>query len=942
VRHDDTRSAGLPPEETFAQVSTDPARSRSPVAVPSPVDMQGLSPGYPADWALDAVLADGGTIHVRPIRPDDGERLQRFHARLSPETIYLRFFSPRPWLSPEEVEWFTHLDYEDRVALVAVDGDELAAVARYDRLAGTDEAEVAFVVQDDHQGRGVATLLLEYLAAMAWDRGIGRFVAQTFLHNQRMLRVFRDAGFERTTSTADGIVRVVLPIAPTYESVTAIEERERRAGARSMGRLLRPRTIAVIGAGHRRRSVGHGILRNLLNGDFAGTVYPVNRSSDHVCGVRAYPSVLDVPDQVDLAVIAVPGPDVAGVVDECIRGRVGSLLVISAGFAETSSEGADLERAMAERARRSGMRVVGPNCLGIINTDPDVRMNATFASTEPRPGTVGVLSQSGAVGIALLERAGLLHLGVSTFVSVGNKADVSGNDLLLHWEGDERTEAILLYLESFGNPRKFARIARRVSRSKPIVAVKSGRSSAGERAARSHTAAAATSDVAVEALFRQAGVIRVDTLEQLFDVGELLVGQPLPSGRRVAIVGNSGGPLIMAADACDGAGLAVPELAGPVQDGLRARLPLGAAVANPVDLTASATGPDLRDVLDQVLADEGIDAVIAVFTPTLVTPIDDAAAAIAAAAEHATKPVVANFLAAGETSSALPTGPGGERRVPVFAFPERAALALARVAAYSEWRAQPTGEVPDLEEIDVAAARSLVKAVLDEYPDGAWLDAASAGRLVASYGIAVAPAVVVSSPSSAGAAAEQLGYPVVLKAASGELVHKSDVGGVRLGLTNAVEVASAYAEMEAALGEAMGGGLVQAMVGTGVETIIGVAQDPLFGSLVMFGLGGVATDVLADRAFRLVPLTDRDAAELVCSVKAAPLLTGYRGGPKADLAALEELVLRVGRMALDLPEIVEMDLNPVMASPSGAVAVDVKIRLGPHPRGPDPTLRALR
>jgi acyl-CoA synthetase (NDP forming) len=398
----------------------------------------------------------------------------------------------------------------------------------------------------------------------------------------------------------------------------------------------------------------------------------------------------------------------------------------------------------------------------------------------------------------------------------------------------------------------------------------------------------------------------------------------------------------MAADACDGAGLAVPELAGPVQDGLRARLPLGAAVANPVDLTASATGPDLRDVLDQVLADEGIDAVIAVFTPTLVTPIDDAAAAIAAAAEHATKPVVANFLAAGETSSALPTGPGGERRVPVFAFPERAALALARVAAYSEWRAQPTGEVPDLEEIDVAAARSLVKAVLDEYPDGAWLDAASAGRLVASYGIAVAPAVVVSSPSSAGAAAEQLGYPVVLKAASGELVHKSDVGGVRLGLTNAVEVASAYAEMEAALGEAMGGGLVQAMVGTGVETIIGVAQDPLFGSLVMFGLGGVATDVLADRAFRLVPLTDRDAAELVCSVKAAPLLTGYRGGPKADLAALEELVLRVGRMALDLPEIVEMDLNPVMASPSGAVAVDVKIRLGPHPRGPDPTLRALR
>jgi acetyl coenzyme A synthetase (ADP forming)-like protein len=720
-----------------------------------------------------------------------------------------------------------------------------------------------------------------------------------------------------------------------------MEERERLAGARSMARLLRPHTIAVIGVGHRHNAVGQGIFRNLLNGDFAGVVYPVNPSAIHVCGVRAYPSVMEVPDQIDLAVVAVPGREVASVVNQCIEAQVGSLLVISAGFAETGVEGAEVEHTMVERARRHGMRIVGPNCLGIINTDPDVRMNATFASTEPTAGTVGVLSQSGAVGIALLERAGLLQLGVSSFVSVGNKADVSGNDLLLYWEEDERTQAILLYLESFGNPRKFARIARRVSRSKPIVAVKSGRSRAGERAARSHTAAAATSEVAVEALFRQAGVIRVDTLEQLFDVGQLLVGEPMPAGPRVAIVGNSGGPLIMAADACDGMGLTVPELAGPVQDALRARLAVGAAVANPVDLTASATGPDLEAVLRSVLADEGVDAVIAVFTPTMVTPIEDAADAVAAAAEGADKPVVANFLAFGEGASSLPVGNSG-RRVPVFAFPERAALALARVAAYAEWRAQPTGELPHLEGVDADAARSLARAALEDRPEGGWLDAASASHLAASYGIPVAEAIPVGSAHQAAAAGDQLGYPLALKAASGDLVHKSDVGGVQLGLSSGDEVAAAYAHMEGALGPAMGGGVVQRMVEEGVETIVGVAQDPLFGSLVMFGLGGVATDILADRAFRLVPLTDRDARELLRSVRAAPLLTGYRGGPKADLAALEDVVLRVGQMALDLPEIVEMDLNPVIASTSGAVAVDVKVRLGPHPSGPDATLRALR
>jgi acetyl coenzyme A synthetase (ADP forming)-like protein len=904
--------------------------------------MTSATAGLPIDlgrWSHDVLLADGGTVHVRPITPEDGPRLVALHGRLSAETIYLRFFSPHPTLTPAEVRRFTHLDYDDRMAFVATLGDDIVAVARYDRLPGTDEAEVAFVVEDAHQGRGIGTLLLEHLAAYARTRGIRRFVADTLAHNRRMLNVFREAGYEEEVRLDGEVVRVTLSIEPTEAAEAAASERDRHATVRSVERLLAPRSIAVIGASRERGTIGHEIFRNLLAAGFTGPVYPVHPTAPHVASVRAYPTVLDVPDDVDLAVVVVPAERVLEVVEQCGRKRVRGLVVISAGFAETGPAGRAAERELVALARGWGMRLVGPNCMGVINTDPAVSMNATFAPVPPLPGPVAFLSQSGGLGIAILEEAARLGIGVSSFVSVGNKADVSGNDLIQYWEQDPRTSVILLYLESFGNPRKFGRIARRVSRTKPIVAVKGGRTQAGSRGASSHTAAMATPEVAVDALFHQAGVIRVDTLEELFAVSQVLSTQPVPAGRRVGIVGNAGGPGILAADACEGAGLSVPELSEATQAALRSFLPPTASVRNPVDMVASATAADYERALRTVLDDPGIDAVIVMFTPPLVTRADDVARAIASAAEGAAKPVVANFLAQAGTPELLRAG---SRVVPSFAFPETAARALAAAARYGEWRARPEGTVPVLDGIDRDGARGVVEEALAAHPEGCWLDAEAAARLLGAFGIPVAALRRVGSAEEAAAAAVAMGFPVALKAAAPDLVHKSDVGGVRLGLASPEEVRRAYEEMAAALGERMGGAVVQRMVPAGVETIVGVLQDPAFGPLVMFGTGGTAVELFGDRAFRILPLTDLDAAELVRATKGSPLLFGYRGAPPADVDALCDVLLRVAALADEVPAIAEADCNPVIVSPAGAVVVDAKVRLAPHRPAPEEAVRRLR
>ena len=895
---------------------------------------------YPGEWESDVVLSDGGTVHLRPIRPDDEAGLLGLFTRLSSESVYMRFFSPVQAPTDQQLAHFTHVDYVDRMALVAELGNDIVAVARYDRPPEAAIAEVAFTVQDDQQGRGLATIMLEHLAAVARTRGIHAFMAETLPDNRRMLGVFRDAGFQVVRDFADGVVHVTFPIDPTEASQAVQDEREQIAEARSVRRLLAPRSVAVIGAGRRPGTIGHEVFRNLLAGDFTGPVYPVNPHATDVASVRAYPTVLDVPDDVDLAVITVPAASVAEVVHECAQKRVHGLIVISAGFAERG--GAEVEQQLVELARRHGMRLVGPNGMGVVNTDPDISMNATFAPFRPVRGHIGFASQSGALGIELLGQAASLGLGVSTFVSMGNKADVSGNDLLQYWDHDPETEVILLYLESFGNPRKFARLARRVGHNKPILAVKSGRSHAGTRAAASHTAALASSDVATDALFHQAGVIRVDTLAELLDTAQVLVHQPLPPGRRVAIVSNGGGPGILATDACEGAGLEVSVLSDETQVELRSFVSPDASTANPVDLIASATAATYERALRTVLADPAIDAVVVIFVPPLVTDSDDVARAIVAAASNAgPKPIVACFLTQANAPEILQSPTSEQRAIPCFTFPEAAAVALSRAANHAEWRRRPEGVVPDLAGIDRARANEIVEHALESAED-VWLDPEVASDLCRSFGIPVAPLRHADSTDAAAGAAEALGFPVALKAGAGAIVHKTDVGGVVLGLTDADAVRHAYDAMSTALGAELGGVVVQPMVERGIETIVGVTQDPSFGPLVLFGMGGVGAELVRDTALRLVPLTDLDAADLVRSLRSSPLLFGYRGAAPADVVALEDLLLRVGMLADELPQVRELDCNPVVIRPDGVIAIDIKIRLARTPEHPSAEVRRLR
>ncbi len=893
-----------------------------------------------ARWESDVPLADGRTVRVRPARPEDAEALRAFHAGLSPETVYLRYFSAKPRLSQRFVDVFTHVDFARHAVLFALHGSAIIGMASYDRLADTDAAEVAVVVSDAHHGRGIATVLLEHMVAIALEHGIRRFVADTLPNNRAMLRVFADSGFPVERSFQDGVAHVCFDIERRPEALARVEEREHRAESIAVARLLAPRSVAVVGAGREPHGLGRSVLRNLVRFGFTGTIYPVNPHATELEGLRAYPSCADIPDDVDLGVIVVPAPAVLGVARDLAAKGARGLVVISAGFSETGPEGAARERELLDLVRGSGIRLVGPNCIGIVNTAPAVRLDATFVPALPEPGRIGFLSQSGALGIAVVERCRRLGLGLSSFVSVGNKADISGNDLLQFWEDDAATDLVLLYLESFGNPRKFARIARRVARRKPIVAVKAGRGVAGARAAASHTAAAASPDVVVDALFRQTGVIRVDTLGELFDVARLLSLQPAPPGPRVAVLGNSGGPGVLAADACEAERLVVPELSAATQLAMRERVSRAAALANPIDLLAAASPADFEAALRTALSDPGVDAALVIFTGAGRAHREAVSAAIArGAAGSSAKPVLACFVADDEVTAIEPVSPG-ERRIPVYDFPEPAVRALAHAARWSEWRARPQGKLPGFTDVDPERARRVVAAALAREPSGGWLRFDRAQEILASYGIPVARAHRVVSEAEARALAASMGVPVALKCAAPDLVHKSDVGGVALDLRTPDEVARAWRAMHARLGERMGGGLLQEMAEDGVETIVGLLQQPAFGPVVLFGLGGTTTELLADRTFHILPLTDEDARVLVRSIRGAPLLFGHRGAPPVATAALEDLLLRVARLADDVAEIVELDLNPVRVTQTGAIVLDAKLRLAPY--RPAPEIRRLQ
>jgi acetyl coenzyme A synthetase (ADP forming)-like protein len=882
----------------------------------------------PGEWEADVVLADGGSAHLRPVRPDDGEQLRALYASLSDESRYLRFFTPAPSELAASIGPRVELD-AGHFALVAEIGDRVVGVADYYRKLD-DVAEVAFTVRDDQHGRGIGTLLLEHLAEIAAANRIHYFLAQVLSKNDAMRRVFADAGFRTTSSRAElGILEVTLDLARGEEWTDAHDKRERAAEALSVARMLSPRSIAVIGANRAPGTIGNAVFRSLLEGDFTGSVYPVNPNADAVAGVHAVGSVLDIDGPVDLAVVAVPAAAVETIVRQCASKGVFGVVVISSGFAELGGD--DVQADLVRLARQHGMRLVGPNCFGIANTNPRVSMNATFAPVAPVPGRVGFASQSGGVGIELLARAQSLDLGVSTFVSLGNKADLSGNDLLQYWDRDPDTSVILLYVESFGNPQKFSRLARRIARQKPIVALKSGRTKAGARGAASHTAALANPDVAVDELFRQAGVVRVDTLEQLLDTAALLVHQPLPGGRRVGVVSNGGGPGILAADACVAAGLDVPELSDAVQSVLRQAAPAGAGVTNPVDLVASADAATYEQAIRTLLASGEIDALIVLYVSPLVSrPADIQRAVVRAAEAGSSTPVIACFLG-GDGARGPLRGETGQRVVPTVTFPESAADALARAAQLADWRRRPFGTVVRLDGIAIDHARAIAHAYLARLPEGGWLSGETTSMLLDAYGVPVVTTRRAKTPDEAAAVASELGFPVALKAGAPDLVHKSDIGGVRLDLRTAAAVREAFAEMHASLGTRMGDALLQPMASSGVELIAGVTHDPTFGPLVLFGMGGVTAELVRDTSLRLVPMTDIDVHDLVRSLRSSPLLFGYRGTSAVDVHALEQVLLRIGRLAEDIPEVAELDCNPIVASATGVLVLDVKCRLAPHP-----------
>ncbi|MDH6628809.1 acyl-CoA synthetase (NDP forming)/GNAT superfamily N-acetyltransferase [Streptomyces sp. LBL] len=951
---------------------------------------------YPAHWEADVVLRDGGTARVRPITVDDADRLVSFYEQVSDESKYYRFFAPYPRLSAKDVHRFTHHDFVDRVGLAATIGGEFIATVRYDRigpdgmaassypsptatLAGervapappvADEAEVAFLVQDAHQGRGVASALLEHIGAVARERGIRRFAAEVLPANTKMIKVFTDAGYTQKRSFEDGVVRLEFDLEPTDRSLAVQYAREQRAEGRSVQRLLMPGSVAVVGTGRAPGGVGRSVLDNIRDAGFTGRLHAVNRSlpegQKELDGVPGYRSVRDIDGPVDLAVVAVAAEHVPDVVEECGRHGVQGLVVLSAGYAESGPEGRERQRELVRHARAYGMRIIGPNAFGIINTSVRVRLNASLAPEMPRPGRIGLFSQSGAIGIALLSR---LHrrgggvtgvTGVSTFVSSGNRADVSGNDLLQYWYDDPDTDVVLMYLESIGNPRKFTRLARRTAAAKPLVVVQGAGSAPQGHAVRATRLPHAT----VSALLRQAGVIRVETITELVDTGLLLARQPLPAGARVAILGNSESLGLLTYDAC-------------LSEGLR---PLP-----PLDLTTAASPADFHRALARALADGACDAVVVTAIPALgEDSAGDAALAEAlrsAAEQVPGKPVLvvhvelgglAEALSAaastapqpGSTSSGVavrphplrpldrlavkatdevPAAQSCSRLIPAYPAAERAVRALSEVVRYAQWRrdAADPGKVPDFEDIDEKGAAALVHGLLAR-GQGLTLGAEETGELLGTYGVRVHRSLPAPTPEDAVRAARDLGYPVALKATAPHLRHRADLGGVRLDLADEEQLGRAYIELTELFGKPEElRPVVQRMAPRGVDTVVRAVIDPAAGAVLSFGLAGAASQLLGDMAHRLVPVTDREATSLVRSIRTAPLLFGWRGSTPVDTPALEELLLRVSRLVDDHPEVVAVTLEPVVVAPHGLSALGASVRLATPPARDDLGPRTL-
>ncbi|WP_426244338.1 GNAT family N-acetyltransferase [Nocardioides sp. LHG3406-4] len=866
----------------------------------------------PRHWEADVLLRDGRTAHIRPIRPDDAELLVDFYARVSPESKYYRFFSPMPELSAKDVKRFTQVDYTDRVAFILTIGGEMIAVGRYD-VVKPGVAEVAFLVEDRHQGRGIGQLLLEHLAQAGRERGVERFVADILPDNHAMIRTFRDAGYQIASEYDDGVMGLVFDIDPTDTALGVMEQREHRAESASIEKFFNPRSVAVIGASRRQDTIGRALVRNLVMGDFTGRVYAVHPSADAVSGLPTYPTVSEIPGDVDVAIVAVPAEAVHDVVLDCAAKGVHGLVVISSGFAETGDEGRRRQRRLVGLSRSYGLRLIGPNALGVINTDPEVALNASLSSVMPPRGRAGFFCQSGALGSAILEKVNNRGLGLSTFVSAGNRADVSGNDLLQYWEKDDSTEVVLLYLESIGNPRKFSRIARRVSRRKPVIAVRSGRTTQGVPMGHAVRKIAAPQQ-AVDAMFRQAGVIQVDTLDEMFDVAQLLAHQPLPRGRRVAVVGNSDALGLLATDAAAAVGLVVNK-----------QVPLG----------ADANAEDFEDALDAAIDDPEVDAVVAIYIPPLNVSGEDVANVLAAVGEQSDKPLVTTFLGAEGVPELLrvPDVAGstaGRGSVPSYPAVEAAVRALARVVKYAVWRGTSDTQSADADPVDRVGAKRLVAELLARHREGHDLSHDEARALLGAYDVDLWETLTVTTEEEAQAAGEQLGWDVVLKATADHLRHRPDLAHVWRNIDDSTEMAHAWSTLNQVITDpANAGFVVQKNAAPGIPVSLASMEDPLFGPVISFGIGGPLTELLGDRAFRIPPLADHDARDMVREIKAAPLLFGYRGSEVVDVAEIERIVRRVAQLQHDLPQIRALDLPLILAGAGGATVLGATIRIEP-------------
>ena len=888
---------------------------------------EALPEGYPLLAEADVVLRDGTVARLRPIRPGDAEAIHRFHAGQSEESIYLRFFAPIRQLSQRDVERFTTVDYVDRMALVATIRDEIIGIGRYDRVT-PESAEVAFNISDHYQGKGIGSVLLEHLAAIAQEHGISRFEAEVLPQNRKMLSVFADAGYEVSKRYEDGVVVLHFDIEPTAQSLSVRFAREHRAEAVSVSSLLNPRSIAVVGVSRRERAIGHQVMRHILDAGFAGEVYPVNPEGGTLLGTQAYPSVSDLPGPVDLAVVAVPAAAVPGVVEECAAKGVHGVLVISSGFAEVGDDGARLQQQVLRIARDNGMRVIGPNSFGVINNDDSVRLNASLSPSIPPAGHLGLYSQSGALAVANLDSATRRNLGVSEFVSAGNRVDVSGNDVMQYWIDDDRTKAVGLYLETMGNPRKFSRIARALAANKPVIVVKSFVGAVPGHRVRSAT----VRPHAFGSMLAQAGVIHVENVHQMFDAAQLLLHQPLPRGNRVAIVTNSHQLGTISAGNAAAWGLEVTH--------------------GPVSVRTEATAKEFRVAVDAAFADEHVDSVVVCFIPPVGALDHDVVEAVRHAALRSEKPCVATLLGMRGVDNAegnlVPEDPGGDatdgprQAVPLYGMPEDAIRALGLATRYGTWREKDKGEPVVRDGIRRSAAREIIDRVLADYPEGRALTDDESHELLAAYGIDLWRRVEVDSAAEAVAAADSLGYPVVLKSLSPLVRGQSLLDGVRVDLRDADTVAVAFETMDQNLAPLDANYfVVQKMANRGVSCVLGSVEDPLFGPVISFSLAGSPTELIGDIAYRIPPLTDVDAREIVDDIKLAPLLNGHRGATPVDRAAIEDVLGRLSLMSDDFLELASVVLNPVMAHAQGATVLGAEIQVAPPQQRKDPGRRAM-